>query len=57
MKQTTIKLADGTRYDLPSKNELEIVERLGMYFIKFKSGNVTRLINCRHVVWIKETDE
>lgn len=56
MKQTTIKLADSTRYDLPPKNDLEFVEKYGEFFVKFHADGVTRFINSRHIVWIKETE-
>lgn len=57
MKKITIKTIDGTRYELPSRDEIDVVERYGMYFLKLETDDAKRYINCQHIACIKEVEE
>lgn len=57
MKKITIKTIDGTRYELPPRDEIDVVERYGMYFLKLETDDAKRYINCQHIACIKEVEE
>ena len=57
MKKITIKTIDGTRYELPPRDEIDVVEKYGMYFLKLEAEDAVRFINCQHIASIKEVEE
>lgn len=56
MTQITIKLVDGTRYEMIPNDNLEMVQKFGVWFIKMKADGVKRFINLQHVIWTKEIE-
>ena len=57
MKKITIKTIDGTRYELPERDMLDVEQKFGMWFLKIESDDATRFINCQHIACIKEVVE